>query len=193
MAAITAGMCTGLRAIGYYRRNEALGNAADSKILNTFYDGGENNRFNWTRYVSVHKECHNDPEATGTAMPEDGKVRRLLMGIHKPGLQSAVLSVRSSPALCGNFDAAVASITTVMETTTKIPFSQVSLTTTQGEDPPDAMPSGRGYQQGQAGGQCRCGHPGRCGRGRGQGCEDGSQGRGEQWTEPITTRWVSGS
>jgi hypothetical protein len=48
-------------------------NAADNKILNTFY-GGEKNRFNWTRYVSVHKECHNDLKTTGTALPEDNKV-----------------------------------------------------------------------------------------------------------------------
>jgi hypothetical protein len=54
-------------------KNEAIKNAADNRILNTFYKG-EKNRFNWTRYVSVHKECHNDLEATGTAMPEDDKV-----------------------------------------------------------------------------------------------------------------------
>jgi hypothetical protein len=33
-------------------KNEALRNAADTKILNTFY-GGEKNRFNWTHYVSL--------------------------------------------------------------------------------------------------------------------------------------------
>jgi hypothetical protein len=66
-------------------KNEALRNAADNKILNTFY-GGKKNRFNWTRYVPAHKECHNDLEATGTAMPEDDKVRRLLMGIQTPNL-----------------------------------------------------------------------------------------------------------
>jgi hypothetical protein len=49
-------------------KNESLRNAADNKLITTFY-GGEKNRFNWTRYVSVHKECHNDLEATGTAMP----------------------------------------------------------------------------------------------------------------------------
>jgi len=73
-------------------KNEALRNAMDNKILNTTY-GGENNHFNWTCYVSVHNECHNDLEATGTAMPEDDKVRRLLMGIHTPSLQTAVLFV----------------------------------------------------------------------------------------------------
>ena len=35
-------------------KNEALRNAADNRILTTFY-GGEKNRFNWTRYVAVHK------------------------------------------------------------------------------------------------------------------------------------------
>jgi hypothetical protein len=80
-------------------KNEALRSAADdNKILNTFY-GGEKNRLNWTRYVLVHKECRNNLEATGTAMPEDDKVRQLLMGIQTPNLQTAVLLVQSSPAL----------------------------------------------------------------------------------------------
>jgi hypothetical protein len=48
-------------------------------------------------------------------MPEDDKVRRLLMGIQTPSLQTAVLFVRSSPALRNNFDSAVDSITTVVE------------------------------------------------------------------------------
>jgi hypothetical protein len=83
-------------------KNEALRNAANNMILNTFYSG-ERNCFNWTRYVTVHKQCHNDLEATGTAMPEDDKVRHLLAGIHTPSLQTAVLFVRSSPALRNNF------------------------------------------------------------------------------------------
>jgi hypothetical protein len=66
-------------------KNEARQNAADNRFLNTFY-GREKNRFNWTRYFLFHKECHNDLEATGTAMPKDDKVWRLLMGIHTPSL-----------------------------------------------------------------------------------------------------------
>jgi hypothetical protein len=173
-------------------KNEALRNAADNKILNTFY-GGEKNRFNWTRYVSVHKECHNDLEATGTAMPEDDKVRRLLTGIQSASLQTAVLFVRSSPALRGNFDAAVDSITTVVETikdTSKRPFSQISSTTTEDEDHADSAPPGRGYQ-GHSGGRGGRGYQGRGGRGRGRGRGDG-RGRGEPWTEAITTRWYQG-
>jgi hypothetical protein len=179
-------------------KNEALRNAADNKILNTFY-GGEKNRFNWTRYVSVHKECHNDLETTGTAMPEDDKVRRLLMGIHTPTLQTAVLFVRSSPALRNNFDSAVDSITTVVETlkdTGKRPFSQISAAGTEEDDNRNGQtehpPGGRGYQGGRGrgyqgrGGRGR-GYQGRGGRGRGyQGRGDGG---GEPWTEPISTRW----
>jgi hypothetical protein len=172
-------------------KNEALRNTADNKILNTFY-GGEKNRFNWTRYVSVHKECHNDLEASGTAMPEDNKVRRLLMGIQTATLQTAVLFVRSSPALRGNFDAAVDSITTVVETikdTSKRPFSQVSSATTEDEDPADAASSGRGYQGHSSGCRGGRGYHGRGGRGRGRGRGSGGRGRGEPWTETITTRW----
>jgi hypothetical protein len=82
-------------------------------------------------------------------MPEDDKVRRFLMGIQTPNLQTAVLFVRSSPALRGNFDAAVDSITSVVETiedTSKRPFSQVSSATTEDEDPTGSALPGRGYQ-----------------------------------------------
>jgi uncharacterized membrane protein YgcG len=184
-------------------KNEALRNAADNKILNTFY-GGEKNRFNWTRYVSVHKECHNDLEATGTAMPEDDKVRRLLMGIHTPSLQTAVLFVRSSAALRHNFDAAVDSITTVVETikdTNKRPFSQVSGVNVDEEDPPLTRDDRAGdHSQGGRGGRGGRGYQGRGyqgggrgyqGRGRGRG-RGGGRGSGEPWTEPITARWYQG-
>jgi hypothetical protein len=181
-------------------KNEALRNAADNTILNTFY-GGEKNRFNWTRYVTVHKQCHNDLEVTGTAMPEDDKVRRLLMGIHTPSLQTAVLFVRSSPALRNNFDAAVDSITTVVETikdTSKRPFSQVSSATVDDDDNPTdhqddrSSTGGRGYQGGR-GHQGGRGYQGRHGRGRGRGRGyQGNRPRGEPWTEPITTRWYQG-
>jgi hypothetical protein len=128
-------------------------------------------------------------------MPEDDKVRRLLMGIQTATLQTAVLFVRSSPALRGNFDAAVDSITTVVETikdTSKRPFSQVSSATTEDEDPADAASSGRGYQGHPSGGRGGRGYQSRGGRGRGRGRGSGGRGRGEPWTEPITTRWYQG-
>jgi hypothetical protein len=89
------------------------------------------------------------------AMPEDDKVRRLLMGIHTPSLQTAVLFVRSSPALRNNFDAVVDSITTVVETikdTNKRPFSQVSGVNVDDNEnlpPRNDRAAGRGYQGGQ--------------------------------------------
>jgi hypothetical protein len=181
-------------------KNEALRNAADNTILTTFY-GGEKNRFNWTCYVTVHKQCHNDLEVTGTAMPEDDKVRRLLMGIHTPSLQTAVLFVRSSPALRNNFDAAVDSITTVVETlkdTTKRPFSQVSSATVNDDDHPtdqqdDRTATGGRGSQGGRGHQGDRGYQRRGGRGRGRGRGyQGNKPRGEPWTEPISSRWYQG-
>jgi hypothetical protein len=129
-------------------------------------------------------------------MPEDDKVRRLLMGIQNPSLQTAVLFVRSTPALRGSFDAAVDSITTVVETirdNTKRPFSQISSTNTEEEDlPPDPNTSSRGIQ-GHTGGRGGRGYQGRGGRGRRRGGRGGGgRGRGEPWTEAITTRWYQG-
>jgi hypothetical protein len=84
------------------------------RLLKTFY-GGEHNRFDWSKYVSVHKRCHNDLEATGLPSGEDDKVQQLLNGINTNNLDTAVLFVQSLPQLMSNFDAAVDSITTVVE------------------------------------------------------------------------------
>jgi hypothetical protein len=83
------------------------------------------------------------------AVPEDDNVCRLLMGIQTPSLQSAVLFVCSSPALCGNFNASVDFITTVVETikdSTKISFSQISLAAMKDEEETESPTSGRGFQ-----------------------------------------------
>jgi hypothetical protein len=96
--------------------------------MKSFY-GGEKNKFDWSRYVSVHKRCHNDLESTGPALSEDDKVRQLLHGINTSQLDTAVLFVRSSPQLMANFDAAVNSITTVVENireSSKRPVHQIS-------------------------------------------------------------------
>jgi hypothetical protein len=73
-------------------KNESLRNQADMKLMKTFY-GGEKNKFDWSRYVSVHKRCHNDMEATGPSLGEDDKVRRLLNGINTNRLDTAVMFV----------------------------------------------------------------------------------------------------
>jgi hypothetical protein len=39
-------------------KNESLRNQADTRLMKTFY-GGEKNKFDWSKYVSVHKRCHN--------------------------------------------------------------------------------------------------------------------------------------
>jgi hypothetical protein len=161
-------------------KNEALRNQADTRLMKTFY-GGEKNKFDWSKYVSVHKKCHNDLEATGPPLSEDDKVRRLLNGINTQKLDVAVLFVRSSPALMSNFDAAVDSISTVVENireSFKRPFQQIS----SAETGPPSEHGGRGRRgRGQHGGRGGRGGRGRGGRGRGP--------QGEPWTEPITARW----
>jgi hypothetical protein len=100
--------------------------------MKTFYEG-EKNKFDWSKFVSVHKKCHNDLASTGPPSGEDDKVRRLLNGINTQKLDTAVLFVRSSPLLMSNFDAAVDSISTVVENIrefSKRPFQQISSTET---------------------------------------------------------------
>jgi hypothetical protein len=118
------------------------------------------------------------------------------MGIQTPSLQTAVLFVRSSPLLRNNFDSAVDSITTIVETikdTTKRPFSQVSSATTDQDDGQQASSEsqrgGRASHGGRGRGYRGRGYQGRGGRGRGH---HGRSDVGEPWTEPISTRWYQG-
>jgi hypothetical protein len=108
-------------------KNKTLQNQADNCLLKTFY-GGEKNKFDWTKYVSLHKRCHNNLKATGPPLGEDDKVRRLLNGINTQKLDTAVLFVQSLPLLMANFDAAVDSISTVVENIRESfqrPFQQI--------------------------------------------------------------------
>jgi hypothetical protein len=161
-------------------KNETLRNQADTRLMQTFY-GGEKNKFDWSKYVSVHKRCHNDLEATGPPLSEDDKVRRLLNGIHMTKLDTAVLFVRSSPHLMMNFDSTVDSITTVVENirdSFKRPFQQVSSAET------GQTPAGRGRGGGYRGGRLNRRGRGQGGRGRG-----GQHQNTDPWTEPISSRW----
>jgi hypothetical protein len=138
-------------------KNETLRNQANTCLMKTFYQG-EKNKFDWTRFVAVHKKRHNDLEATGPPLAEDDKVRHLLNGISIQKLDTAVPFVRSLPQLMSNFDASVDSISMVIENiceTFKQPFSQVS-SATSGQ-PDDGR--GRGNRGGNGG------HGGQGGRG----------------------------
>ena len=164
-------------------KNETLRNQADTRLMKTFY-GGEKNKFDWSKFVSLHKRCHNDLEATGPALSEDDKVRRLLNGINTNKLETAVLFVRSSPHLMSDFDAAVDSITTVVENireSLKRPFQQISgLESGASASASDGgrVRGGRGFRGGRGG---RGGH-GAHGGGRGGNTNQGP------WTDPITSR-----
>jgi len=107
-------------------KNETLCNHANSCLLNTFY-GGKKIKFDWTKYVAMHKKCHNDLEATGPPLGQDDRVQQLLNGINTQRLNTAVLFLCSSPLLMSNFDATVDSITTMVKNikeSLKRPFSQ---------------------------------------------------------------------
>jgi hypothetical protein len=160
-------------------KNETLCNQANTRLMKTFY-GGEKNKFDWSKFVSLHKRCHNDLKATGPALSEDDKVRRLLNGINTNKLETAVLFVRSSPHLMSDFDAAVDSITTVVENireSLKPPFQQIY-----------GLESGASASDGGRGRGGRVFRGGRGGRG---GCGGHGGGRGGNtnqgpWTDPIT-------
>jgi hypothetical protein len=166
-------------------KNETLRKQADLRLMKTFY-GGEKNKFDWYKFVSVHKWCHNDMEATGPPSSEDDKVQHLLNGIDTSKLETAILFVWSSPLLMSNFDATIDSITTVVENikdSLKRPFQQLS-----------SAETGRttgGQGRGTSGRNSLRGGHGACSRHSGQGGH-GSHGHGEPWTKAITSQWYQG-
>jgi hypothetical protein len=86
---------------------EAIEVAAERKLATLKYRK-EGPRYTFEGHVSMHRKAHNDLlESTGTALPEPMKVRKLLASIEATNLLSAVGTIRASPNLKIDFDAAV--------------------------------------------------------------------------------------
>jgi hypothetical protein len=82
--------------------------AAAEKALESGNYTGEKPRYNFETHVSKHLKAHLDIEkATGVAMAENTKVRKLLASIDCSMMVSAVAAIRAQDHLRNNFDASV--------------------------------------------------------------------------------------
>lgn len=86
---------------------EAIEVAAEKKLQTLTYQR-ESPRYNFEGHVSMHRKAHNDLlEATGVAVTEQVKVRKLIASIKATNLASALGTIRATPTLKNNFDEAV--------------------------------------------------------------------------------------
>jgi hypothetical protein len=159
--------------------NESMLAKAESAVENTFYKG-EKARFNFEKYVSIHRDAYNDMETVpGYAIPDDGtRVRKLLHGIQDPKLDAAVAAIKAAATLRNDFEEAVDFIKTfVLTTTTANDYNVSSFSQDQGGGRGrgrGGYHGGHGRGGGRGRGRGRGGYGGR-GRGRGRG---GGRGRG---------------
>jgi hypothetical protein len=82
--------------------------AAAEKALETGHYTGEKPRYNFETHVSKHLKAHLDIEkATGTAMPENTKVRKLLYSIHCATMNVPIATIRAQDNLRNSFDESI--------------------------------------------------------------------------------------
>lgn len=86
---------------------EAIEVAAEKKLQTLVYKR-DSPRYNFEGHVSMHRKAHNDLlEATGVAVTEQVKVRKLIASIQASNLSSALGTIRATPTLKNSFDEAV--------------------------------------------------------------------------------------
>ena len=137
--------------------------AADKVLQSTFYDGQKHN-FTFETYSSRLARAFADLADAGEPVPDERKVRILLLGIRDSRLDTAKGQIMASPAMSASYDAAVNFVAQ---------FSDALAAVSQGRRRVSAVDA-RGSKSGQHGGRSS----GRGRGGRGRGVAHGGRGRG---------------
>jgi hypothetical protein len=86
---------------------EAIEAAAENALTTGHYTG-EKPRYNFETHVSKHLKAHLDIEkATGTAMPETTKVRKLLYSLRSATMSVPIATIRAQDNLRNSFDESI--------------------------------------------------------------------------------------
>jgi hypothetical protein len=86
---------------------EAIESAAEQRLEDLIYKG-EMPRYNFETHVSMHRKSHLELEkATGIAMPETTKVRRLIKSLKASTMLVPIATIRAQDDLRMDFDATV--------------------------------------------------------------------------------------
>lgn len=127
---------------------------------------GPKRTFDFSSYVAIHQQAHQDLTRLGEPIPENKKVRDFLQGITDPQCQNIKLNVLSNPFFMNDFAQTINYMASAIDMITK----NTSTSSRQiSETKSSVTNSGRGSQ-----GRGGRGH----GRGRGRGRGRGGRGRG---------------
>ncbi len=152
---------------------ERMRETAFSRLTSTFYKG-ENNRFNFEKFIQIHKEAHKmleDAEYGTCGMDNATKIQHFKQGIKaKAGLETALTQVRANP-IYKDFDQLISFLTAEVE--------HKSLRKKQLGNGRDRNVSGLGHQHNN-------GQRGRGGRGNGGG-------RGNRNGRNVPSRFIDGA
>jgi hypothetical protein len=94
----------------HYRGSSAMETieVGAEKQLDTLIYRGEKHRYTFETHVSKHRKAHIDIEkATGTALPENNKVRKLLKSLQAPTLEIPKATIQATDNLKASFDSCV--------------------------------------------------------------------------------------
>jgi len=148
-------------------------------IAKATYQGARRN-FDFSSYVAIHQQAHQDLDRLGEPIPENKKVRDFLDGIMDPQCNSIKLNVLSSPVFMNNFAQTINYVASAINMIlTNIPSSrQISEINTE-------RSSGRGRGRGGRGGQNGRGRGGR-GRRRNNNSDQSTATTAGSDTRPLT-------
>ncbi len=161
-------------------------------IAKATYQGTKRN-FDFSTYVAIHQQAHQDLIRLGEPIPENKKVRDFLHGIIDPQCATIKLSVLANPTFMNNFPQAVNYMASTIDLTTKnTAAASREISEVQRTDGGGGRARGRGGRQNTRGGYGRGGRGGRGysrgggrGRGRGRGRDNTGPGRGNSSEQSI--------
>jgi hypothetical protein len=111
---------------------EAIEVTAEHRLENLQYRG-EKPRYNFEMHVSMHRKAQLEIErATGTAIPETTKVRRLLRSLQASNMIVPVATIRAQDHLRNSFDASVNYLKTFIATTDVAETRNIAATSSSG-------------------------------------------------------------
>jgi len=92
--------------LGRSRRSNIVSKAERTLEVTKYY--GEKPRFTFEKYLSIHKNAHQEIADTDpdSAISEFNKVRRMTNGIHYQPMQAAIATIDASNTLSNNFEEA---------------------------------------------------------------------------------------
>ena len=151
-------------------------------IAKASYQGWKRN-FDFSAYVAIHQQAHQDLARLGEPIPENKKVRDFLQGITDPQWNNIKLNVLSNPVFMNSFSSTINYMASAIDMISKNTASTTRQISEYNSG--SSQRTGRGYNRGRGRGG-RGGRNNRSGRGRGRNNNGSNQPTTNNDDRPIT-------